>query len=170
MTGNTDFKVNKQMEKVLAGERTMSGKEKLVVWLEDVRNTDIPIVGGKGASLGEMINAELPVPRGFVVTAQAFRKFIDDAGIADKLFKGLDVDVDDQKELMKAEAFAKGLIKGQPMPKDIADEIRKDYETMCQREGGEGLRGGQVQRDGRRSAGGQLRRPAGDLPERPGRG
>jgi pyruvate,water dikinase len=125
------------MLKVLAGERTMSGKEKLVVWLEDVRNTDIPIVGGKGASLGEMINAELPVPRGFVVTAQAFRKFIDDAGIADRLFKGLEVDVDDQKELMKAEAFAKGIIKGEPMPKDIAEEIRKDYETMCQREGGE---------------------------------
>ncbi len=137
MTGNSEDKANKQILKVLAGERTMSGKEKLVVWLEDVRNTDIPIVGGKGASLGEMINAELPVPRGFVVTAQAFRKFIDEAGIADKLFKGLEVDVDDQKELMKAEEFAKGLIKGQPMPKVIADEIRKDYETMCQREGGE---------------------------------
>jgi pyruvate,water dikinase len=137
MAGNSELKADKQIVKVLAGERTMSGKEKLVVWLEDVRNTDIPIVGGKGASLGEMINAELPVPRGFVVTAQAFRKFINEAGIADRLFKGLEVDVDDQKELMKAEAFAKGLIKGQPMPKVIADEVRKDYETMRRREGGE---------------------------------
>ena len=112
---------------------SMSGKDKMIVWLEDVRNTDIPIVGGKGASLGEMINAELPVPRGFVVTAQAFRKFIEDAGIADKLFKGLEVDVDDQKELAKAETFAKGLIKDQPMPKEIADAIRSHYETLCAR-------------------------------------
>jgi pyruvate,water dikinase len=137
MAGSTEIRASKQKNSALAGERRMSGKEKLVVWLEDVRNTDIPIVGGKGASLGEMINAELPVPRGFVVTAQAFRKFIDDAGIADRLFKGLEVDVDDQKELAKAEAFAKDLIKSQPMPKEIADQIRKDYETMCQREGGE---------------------------------
>ena len=57
---------------------------RLVVWLEDVRNSDIPIVGGKGASLGEMINAELPVPRGFVVTAQAFREFIETTGIMDR--------------------------------------------------------------------------------------
>ncbi|OPY27018.1 MAG: Phosphoenolpyruvate synthase [Methanocella sp. PtaU1.Bin125] len=115
----------------------MSGKDKLIVWLEDVRNTDIPIVGGKGASLGEMINEQLPVPGGFVVTAQAFRKFIDDAGIADRLFKGLEVDVDDQKELAKAEAFAKGLIKDQPMPKEIADAVRSHYEELCRREGGE---------------------------------
>ena len=117
--------------------KTSAGKEKLIVWLEDVRNSDIPIVGGKGASLGEMINAELPVPRGFVVTAQAFRKFINEAGIADKLFKGLEVDVDDQKQLSKAEAFAKGLIKDQPMPKEIASEVRKAYETLCKREGSE---------------------------------
>ncbi|HUL62351.1 MAG TPA: phosphoenolpyruvate synthase, partial [Methanocella sp.] len=115
----------------------MAGKEKLIVWLEDVRNTDIPIVGGKGASLGEMIHEQLPVPGGFVVTAQAFRKFIDDAGIADRLFKGLEVDVDDQKELTKAETFAKALIRDQPMPKEIADAIRSHYETLCAREGGE---------------------------------
>jgi len=115
----------------------MAGKERIVAWLNEVRNTDIPIVGGKGASLGEMTNAQLPVPPGFVVTAQAFRKFIDDAGFADKLFKGIDVNVDDQKELMKAEAFAKNLINNQPMPPEIAKEITAAYETLCKREGGE---------------------------------
>ncbi|HMK45515.1 MAG TPA: phosphoenolpyruvate synthase [Methanocella sp.] len=115
----------------------MAVKDKLVVWLEDVHNTDIPIVGGKGASLGEMINAQLPVPRGFVVTAQAFRKFIDDAGIADKLFKGLEINVDDQKELMKAEAFAKAMINAQPMPADLTKEISIAYDTLCKREGEE---------------------------------
>ncbi len=115
----------------------MAGKERIVAWLNEVRNTDIPIVGGKGASLGEMTNAQLPVPPGFVVTAQAFRKFIDDAGFADKLFKGIDVNVDDQKELMKAEAFAKNLINNQPMPPEIAKEITAAYDTLCKREGGE---------------------------------
>ena len=66
---------------------------RLVVWLEDVRNSDIPIVGGKGASLGEMINAELPMPRGFVVTAQTFREFIEKTGIMDRLFESLKIDL-----------------------------------------------------------------------------
>jgi pyruvate,water dikinase len=110
---------------------------RLVVWLEDVRNSDIPIVGGKGASLGEMINAELPVPRGFVVTAQAFREFIEVTGIMDRLFEGLKVDVDDAKALDKAAATAKKLIMDTPMPKNIEKAVRDYYDTLCKREGEE---------------------------------
>jgi len=69
--------------------------EDSVVWLEEVGKEDIAIVGGKGASLGEMLRAELPVPTGFAVTAQAFRRFIDENGISEELFSSLDVDVDD---------------------------------------------------------------------------
>lgn len=110
---------------------------RLVVWLEDVRNQDIPIVGGKGASLGEMIYAQLPVPRGFVVTAQAFREFLDTTGIAGRLFKRLEVDVDDAKALDRASADAKKLILETPMPKGIESAIREFYDTLCRREGGE---------------------------------
>ncbi len=110
---------------------------RLVVWLEDVRNTDIPIVGGKGASLGEMIASELPVPRGFVVTAQAFREFLEKTGIVDELFEGLKIDVDDAKELNKAEKIAKDIIKNQKMPANIEKAIRDYYTTLCKREGGE---------------------------------
>lgn len=110
---------------------------RLVVWLEDVRNSDIPIVGGKGASLGEMINAELPVPRGFVVTAQAFREFIEVTGIMDRLFKTLDVDVDDAKALDKAAADAKKLVMDNTMPKNIEKAIRDYYATLSKREGEE---------------------------------
>ena len=91
---------------------------RLVVWLEDVRNTDIPIVGGKGASLGEMIASELPVPRGFVVTAQAFREYLEQSGIMDQLFEGLKVDVDDAKALDKAAEVAKKLIRDSAMPSE----------------------------------------------------
>ena len=45
-----------------------------VLWFETLRNTDVPIVGGKNASLGEMINAGMPVPPGFAVTAFAYEK------------------------------------------------------------------------------------------------
>jgi len=110
---------------------------RLVVWLEDVRNSDIPIVGGKGASLGEMINAELPVPRGFVVTAQAFREFIETTGIMDRLFEGLKINVDDPKALDKAAETAKKLIIGTPMPGNIEKAIRDYYAELCKREGEE---------------------------------
>jgi pyruvate,water dikinase len=110
---------------------------RLIVWLEDVRNTDIPIVGGKGASLGEMIAAELPVPRGFVVTAQAFREFLEKTGVIERLFEGLKIDVDDAKELNKAEKIAKAIIMEQKMPKEIEKAIRDYYATLCKREGGE---------------------------------
>lgn len=113
------------------------GSKKSVVWLEDVRSKDVPLVGGKGASLGEMINVDLPVPPGFAVTATAFREFINEAGITKKLFKSLEVDVDDNKELRKAEKNAKELVLSMEPPKRIKNDIAKAYEELCKREGEE---------------------------------
>ena len=48
----------------------------LILWFDRLRNTDVPIVGGKNASLGEMIHAGMPVPQGFAITAYAYEKFI----------------------------------------------------------------------------------------------
>ena len=45
---------------------------KLILWFDELRNTDVPIVGGKNASLGEMIHAGMPVPPGFAITAYAY--------------------------------------------------------------------------------------------------
>jgi pyruvate,water dikinase len=106
-----------------------------VVWLKDVGKDDLSIVGGKGASLGEMINIGVPVPGGFAVTAQAFRDFINRAGIAEKLFEALDVDVNQEKELHKAEKAAKKLIMDAKVPKDIEDAIKARYEELCKQEG-----------------------------------
>ena len=52
-----------------------------ILWLEEIRKEDIISVGGKGASLGEMASIGLPVPRAFVVTAQAFRRFLVESGL-----------------------------------------------------------------------------------------
>jgi len=109
----------------------------MVVWLEEVDINDVPLVGGKGASLGEMIRIELPVPGGFVVTSYAFKRFLLEGGIADKLFKILDVNVDDDKELKEAETKAKKLVLDTKIPANIEKEIRRYYNELCKREGEE---------------------------------
>ena len=106
-----------------------------VVWLEEVGKNDLSIVGGKGASLGEMINIGVPVPGGFAVTAQAFRDFLNRTGIAKKLFEALNVDVNQENELHKAEETAKKLIMEAKVPKDIEQAIKSRYEELCKREG-----------------------------------
>ena len=106
-----------------------------VVWLKDVGKEDLSVVGGKGASLGEMINIGVPVPGGFAVTAQAFRDFINRAGIAKRLFEALDVDVNQEKELHKAEEAAKKLIMDAKVPEDIESAIKSRYEELCKQEG-----------------------------------
>src|SRR3990172_561088 len=106
-----------------------------VVWLEEVGKEDIAIVGGKGASLGEMIRAELPVPGGFAVTAQAFRRFLDENGISDELFSSLDVNVDDANILRDAEKKAKKIVLGAKIPVDIEKSIASKYKELCKREG-----------------------------------
>ncbi len=50
----------------------MEQSKKAVVWFKEVTRKDVPLVGGKGANLGEMTNAGIPVPPGFIVTADAY--------------------------------------------------------------------------------------------------
>jgi len=52
-------------------------KKKPIVWFEEVGKNDVGLVGGKGANLGEMVNASLPIPYGFIITAQAYFDFIE---------------------------------------------------------------------------------------------
>jgi len=54
----------------------MKKSKKTILWFDEVSKRDIPLVGGKGANLGEMINIGIPVPPGFLVTASAYFDFI----------------------------------------------------------------------------------------------
>ncbi len=108
-----------------------------VVWLEEVGKDDVSVVGGKGASLGEMINVGAPVPGGFAVTAQAYRDFINRSGIANDIFEALKVDVNDPAALNGAADKAKKLVLEGKVPKDIEKDIRNRYQEMCKREGKE---------------------------------
>ncbi|AHG03162.1 phosphoenolpyruvate synthase [Halobacterium sp. DL1] len=101
-----------------------------VRWLEDIRADDIDSVGGKGASLGELTDAGLPVPPGFVVTAGTYRTFIEEAGIDDELFEAVDVDPDDSEALANAEAAAEEIIMNTELPESLRENILSSYDDL----------------------------------------
>ncbi|ELZ36471.1 phosphoenolpyruvate synthase [Halorubrum tebenquichense DSM 14210] len=98
--------------------------------LEDVNADDVGTVGGKAASLGELIGAGLPVPPGFAVTAGTYRTFIEEAGIDEELFDAVDVDPEDSGALREAEATAERLILETPFPEAVREEILERYRAM----------------------------------------
>ncbi len=102
-----------------------------IAWFKEISNKDVDKVGGKGASLGEMYNAGLPVPPGFMVTAQAYQRFITKTGISEKLYEILkDLDVEDNTALQEAAKKVQNIIIKTPMPEDIKQEITKAYHYM----------------------------------------
>ncbi len=117
----------------------MSAKDKeLVLWFDKLRNTDVPIVGGKNASLGEMINAGLPVPFGFAITAFSYEKFILEKKIAEQIYNIIKETVTDQNDPKQYDVASKKireLIEKTPMPKDIEKAIRAAYANLNKRFG-----------------------------------
>jgi pyruvate,water dikinase len=111
-------------------------REDLVIWFEGLRKTDIPSVGGKNANLGEMTNAGLPVPPGFAITAYSYKKFIEDTGIAKKIYNIIDETMttpDDPKQGELASKKIRKLIESTRMPKDIEKAIKSAYEDLCKK-------------------------------------
>ncbi|WP_405269850.1 phosphoenolpyruvate synthase [Methanobrevibacter sp.] len=107
-----------------------------VIKFEDLSKSDIGIAGGKGANLGELTQAGIPVPPGFVVTAQAYEKFMEEAGINDKVMSILDeIDINDTKALQAAAEEIKNMIKESSIPEDMIIMIREAYNQLCQRVG-----------------------------------
>ncbi len=103
---------------------------------EELSKSDIGIAGGKGANLGELTQAGIPVPPGFVVTAQAYEYFMDEAGINDKVMSILDaIDINDTKALQAAAEEIKKIIIDSPIPDDLVLFIREYYNELCQRVG-----------------------------------
>ncbi|MFB6127642.1 MAG: phosphoenolpyruvate synthase [Halolamina sp.] len=101
-----------------------------VLWLDEVRADDLGTVGGKAASLGELTDAGLPVPPGFVVTADTYRTFIEEAGIDDELFSAVDVDPEDSAALTEAESRARELILETDLPASVREEILAAYDDL----------------------------------------
>ena len=105
--------------------------QRAIVWFNEVTKKDVPTVGGKGANLGEMTNANIPVPPGFIVTADAYFDFIKRSKLMDKIRNLLQpLDPSDSKQLQQIAAEVKQLILDTPMPPELAQEIEKAYIKM----------------------------------------
>ena len=120
---------------------TLSGSAKersLILWFDEVGIADIPVVGGKNASLGEMIQQLTPkginVPTGFATTAYAYRHFIQSAGLEAKLRKLFaDLDVEDVKNLRERGKKARSLLIHTPFPVELREAIAKAYQSLSER-------------------------------------
>ncbi|RNI21587.1 phosphoenolpyruvate synthase [Flexivirga caeni] len=111
-----------------------------IEWFADLGMNDVETVGGKNASLGEMVQhlskAGVRVPTGFATTADAYRRFLTETGLKaeiDELLDGLDVD--DVQELARVGAKIRDDIEQQTFPEDLAADIRSAYERLTAEQG-----------------------------------
>jgi pyruvate, water dikinase len=115
-----------------------SRSQAFILWFDEVGIADIPLVGGKNASLGEMIQQlalkGVNVPNGFATTATAYRYFIAHAGLEPKLQHIFaDLDVQDLQNLRQRGEQARSLTLNTPFPSDLELAIATAYTQLCER-------------------------------------
>ncbi|MBA2750282.1 MAG: phosphoenolpyruvate synthase [Tatlockia sp.] len=126
---------------VVEQENSLDFKERsLILWFSEVGISDIGLVGGKNASLGEMIqqlvSKGVKVPNGFATTAYAFRYFIEKAGLKAQLSRLFaDLDVDNVNQLQETGKQARSLIMHTAFPVELSNAIAKAYLQLCQKYG-----------------------------------
>lgn len=99
-----------------------------IAWLTDVRKDDAAVVGGKGANLGEMAAANLPVPPGYVVTSHAFLSFLRTSGVGAEIDRRLaELDVGDPVALKATSEAIQSRIRQAPLPRELREEIAHAY-------------------------------------------
>jgi pyruvate,water dikinase len=107
----------------------------LVVPFEHLRMTDVESVGGKNASLGEMISqlaaSGVRVPGGFATTALAFRRFLQDSGLSDRISERLaELDTEDVRALAQAGEEIRGWVTAAPLPADLEAAVRTEFARL----------------------------------------
>jgi pyruvate,water dikinase len=108
-----------------------------IIWFQDLGMNDVPMVGGKNASLGEMISAlassGVRVPGGFATTAQAYREFIEVNGLQQRIAQALSgLDVDDVTALAALGKRIRGWIAEAPLGEGLESDVRAAYATLCE--------------------------------------
>lgn len=113
-------------------------------WFRDLARDDVGIAGGKGANLGEMTRAGLPVPPGFVVTIDAYRRFADAGGLAAQVASRLaKLDVDDPHALRATSDALQRLVHATPMPDAVRDAVLLAYAELSADPAGGAASGGE---------------------------
>jgi pyruvate,water dikinase len=105
----------------------------LVLWFNELRKEDIPLVGGKNANLGEMTQAGIPVPPGFAITAYAYKLFITETGIAEKIYGTIEesvTDVNNPQQYEEASKKVRKIIEATKMPLKIKSTIQDAYKQL----------------------------------------
>lgn len=115
-------------------------EERFIIWFDELQLRDIPQVGGKNASLGEMRRELRPqgvnIPNGFAVTAYAYRYLLSSAGIKDDIARLLqDLDTHDMDNLRTRGRKIRDLIYQAPIPKDLEQSILEAYAKLCEEYG-----------------------------------
>ena len=110
--------------------------QEFVVWYQDLGMHDVPRVGGKNASLGEMISnlagVGVQVPGGFATTAEAFNQFLEQSGVNERIYQLLDgLDVDDVTALAKAGAQIRQWVIETPFQPEFEVAIRQAFDQLC---------------------------------------
>jgi len=105
-----------------------------VLDFEKLDKDSLPFVGGKNASLGEMIKADIRVPPGFAVTTDSYLLLITESGIKDRIFDIVsDLNPDNVEALNKASADVQQLIKKTEIPDEVAKAIERGYQQLCEK-------------------------------------
>lgn len=113
---------------------------KYILVFEEITKASLPLVGGKNASLGEMLRAGISVPPGFAITTNSYTEFITESGIVEDISKVLAiVNPDDTGSLNDAGNRIRMLIEKSPMPLHIAKAIGKAYTLLCEKCGAKEL-------------------------------
>ncbi|MCM1224253.1 MAG: hypothetical protein NC548_58355 [Lachnospiraceae bacterium] len=107
---------------------------------DEIGKDDVMVVGGKGANLGEMTRAGLPVPPGFVVTADAYRSFLAENHIDEEITALLDDAGADEQKLFSAAEKIRGLITAGSMPVSLKEAVSQNYLLLCKNSGNDTLR------------------------------
>jgi pyruvate,water dikinase len=106
-------------------------KRSYIAWFKEIGKNDVSLVGGKGANLGELFNAQVPVPNGFIVTVNAYFEFVNQTGVKEEIKRIIEItNIQNPSELQTASARIKKLIQQTPIPEKIALQIMKAYNKL----------------------------------------
>jgi pyruvate,water dikinase len=114
--------------------------KKYIIWFKDLTSANVPQVGGKNASLGEMFQnlgeKGIVLPDGFALTSDAYWYFIDEAGLREKIKKVLaDINISNIASLQKGGEKIRKMIMAAKFPKDLNLEIKNAYQQLCKKYG-----------------------------------